>query len=222
MDKIFYNTIDRILYFIEYKGLSIRKFSESIGISHSLLKKTTSLGSDKLENILSAYPEINPEWLLTGKGEMLKLSDTGMNTEITVREGKPIPLVEMAGINGFGHNNFSIKKLDIKAYYVIPKFEGYRIDFMIEAPGFFIYPKYSNGMVIACMIIHKIRFIQWGKVYLIDTQNQGLLIQRLYPSKNDDKKSIECHSENQDYPPFEIPKNEITGLALVVGYIGLE
>lgn len=30
------------------------------------------IGSDKLENILKIYPELNPVWLLQGEGEMLK------------------------------------------------------------------------------------------------------------------------------------------------------
>lgn len=36
------------------------------------LKNGGSIGGDKLEIILSVYPDINAEWLLTGDGEMLK------------------------------------------------------------------------------------------------------------------------------------------------------
>ena len=64
--------IERIKQIIDYKGISIRKFSEKIGISHSLLNNIKVIGSDKLENILNIFPEINPEWLLTGRGNMLK------------------------------------------------------------------------------------------------------------------------------------------------------
>ena len=35
------------------------------------LKNNGAIGTDKLENILSAYPDINPVWLLTGNGNML-------------------------------------------------------------------------------------------------------------------------------------------------------
>ena len=45
MEKILYNTIDRIKEVIDYKKLSVRKFSSSIGISHSLIGKIKSIGS---------------------------------------------------------------------------------------------------------------------------------------------------------------------------------
>lgn len=67
---------DRIRQFIDYKKITINKFSDSVGTSNSyfnkLIKNGTTIGSDKIENILQAYPEINPEWLITGKGNMLK------------------------------------------------------------------------------------------------------------------------------------------------------
>ncbi|WP_299457764.1 hypothetical protein [uncultured Rikenella sp.] len=72
MEKILHTTIDRILYFADSQGMSIRAFAKTVGISHSLLGKTKALGSDKLEKILSIYPGLNPVWLLTGKGEMLE------------------------------------------------------------------------------------------------------------------------------------------------------
>ena len=43
MEKILYNTIDRIKEVIDYKKLSVRKFSSSIGISHSLIGKIKSI-----------------------------------------------------------------------------------------------------------------------------------------------------------------------------------
>lgn len=71
MDDKIHNTVERILQFIEYKKISKRKFAASIGISHSLIGKANAIGSDKLEKIISKYPELNINWLLTGKGNML-------------------------------------------------------------------------------------------------------------------------------------------------------
>ena len=38
----------------------------------------------------------------------------------------------------------------------------------------------------------------------------------------DDKNHLKAVSDNKDYPPFEIPVEEITGIALVIGSISLE
>uniref|UniRef100_UPI0039A5F730 hypothetical protein n=1 Tax=Ornithobacterium rhinotracheale TaxID=28251 RepID=UPI0039A5F730 len=69
-------TLQRIKEYIDYKGITNKEFEINVGFSNgafaSQLKRGRTIGVDKLENILSSYPEISPEWLLTGKGEMLK------------------------------------------------------------------------------------------------------------------------------------------------------
>jgi len=79
---------DRIRQIIDYKGVSVNKFSDLIGASNSyfnkVLKNNTSVGSDRIEKILREIPEINPEWLLTGRGNMLKevVDSKGINSNI--------------------------------------------------------------------------------------------------------------------------------------------
>ena len=63
---------ERILQFIEYKSLSKNKFYKETGLSNGILDKQGGISSDSLEKIYCVYPEINLDWLLTGKGEMLK------------------------------------------------------------------------------------------------------------------------------------------------------
>jgi hypothetical protein len=64
--------IERIFQIIEYKGINKSVFYKSTGLSNGFLDKVKDIGVSKLEQILNAYPDINMEWLLTGKGEMLK------------------------------------------------------------------------------------------------------------------------------------------------------
>lgn len=62
----------RLINFIEYKGLSIRKFEITCGLSVGYMKSLRHAPStDKLSMILSAYPDLNRTWLLTGEGNML-------------------------------------------------------------------------------------------------------------------------------------------------------
>jgi hypothetical protein len=69
-------TIDRLMQFIKYSGLSARQFDLSIGASNGytlrMSKNRASIGSDVIENILRIYPDLNVVWLLTGEGPMLK------------------------------------------------------------------------------------------------------------------------------------------------------
>lgn len=64
--------IDRILKIIELEKLNKTQFYKKTGLSNGFLDKVRDVGASKLELILIAFPNINPEWLLTGKGEMLR------------------------------------------------------------------------------------------------------------------------------------------------------
>lgn len=132
----------------------------------------------------------------------------------------PIPLVTQRAVAGFGNADFSIAEDDVKEYYVIPKFKYCHVDFMIEVSGLSMYPHFNSGDVIACSILRNTGFIQWNKCHVIATREQGILIKRLMPGE--DKKHLRAISDNKEYPPFEIPVDEITGIAIVVGSVGLE
>jgi transcriptional regulator with XRE-family HTH domain len=62
----------RILAFLEKRGISKRQFYADTGLSNGTLDKVENIGSDKVEKIYAAYPEINLVWLITGKGEMFQ------------------------------------------------------------------------------------------------------------------------------------------------------
>lgn len=131
-----------------------------------------------------------------------------------------IPLVTLSAVAGFGNNEFAIDKSDVKDYYVVPKFKDRRIDFMIEVSGSSMYPKYSSGDVVACTILRESQFIQWNKVHVIGTVEQGILIKRIKKGPDDDH--LLLISDNKDYDPFIINRSEVTGIALVAGVIRLE
>ena len=207
---------ERIREIIAYKHISDRKFCQEVGIANGYLDKVKDVGGEKMLKILNRYPDISPEWLLTGQGEMLK--DTAILQATPDKQG--IPLLSAQAAAGFGTANFAIAEHDVKAYYIVPKFNGRKIDFMIEVYGSSMYPKYNSGDVIACTVLRESRFIQWNKVHVIATEEQGILVKRLKQSPTDD--CILAVSDNKSYDPFDIPVKEITGIALVVGVIRLE
>lgn len=65
----------RIKEYIDFKGISVSQFERKAGLSNGILGKAIkangAIGSDKLEDILRTYPDINPIWLTTGRGSML-------------------------------------------------------------------------------------------------------------------------------------------------------
>lgn len=86
--------LERLKQYIDFKGISVAAFERSIGMANASfgksLKKQGAIGTDKLENILSVYPDISPMWLLKGVGDMLLL-----NGEVQQNESAPTFLLEM-------------------------------------------------------------------------------------------------------------------------------
>lgn len=63
---------ERIIKFIEVKGISKRGFAASINKSNSYVNNIISTVSvDVIADIKNIYPDLNINWLLTGEGEML-------------------------------------------------------------------------------------------------------------------------------------------------------
>lgn len=213
---------DRILQLIEYENITKNKFYIKTGLSNGFLDKVKDIGVSKVEKILKAFPSVNPIWLLTGEGSMLKTSiaKNADANSFLLKNSKPIPLVNELAVGGFGNSSFSISEEDIKEYYIIPKFRHKKIDFMIEVFGDSMLPRYRSGDIVACQTANYNVFIQWNKIHVIATRDQGIIMKRILQGSK--KGYVTLVADNSDYPPFEIPLSEITGVALVQGLVSLE
>lgn len=65
---------ERLRYYIESKEVSIRKYCVDNGILytslHPILKNSRPLGINILKKIMESYPNLNINWVLTGKGSV--------------------------------------------------------------------------------------------------------------------------------------------------------
>ena len=68
-------SIERLQQYIEYKELAVKSLDAALGVADGYtekqLKNKEAVGSDILEKLFLQYPDLNPTWLLTGKGKML-------------------------------------------------------------------------------------------------------------------------------------------------------
>ena len=68
-------TKDRILQYLKIKNISKPQFYSDLGIKRGLLdadKMNATVTDVIIAKIIVAYTDINPVWLLTGEGAMLK------------------------------------------------------------------------------------------------------------------------------------------------------
>ena len=77
MDK---SVKERIVEFAKAKQITIRDFERKSGLSNGYVNAMRKgLGTEKLENVLSAFPDLSRDWLLYGEGPMLtSSSDTSI------------------------------------------------------------------------------------------------------------------------------------------------
>lgn len=199
---------NRLSAFREYKGIKVRPFETSIGVSNGYLKQLKNIPSNEiLERIYLTYPELSRVWLLTGEGEMLMRKEETTSSEEPTETRPRVPSTAAAGsLSGFSDES----EWEWERYPIIKAFPTY--DFTIIVKGNSMEPKFEGGDEVA---IKKVcDFIEWGKVYVLDTRD-GAVLKRLYD--NGDK--YRCVSFNDEYPDFEVNKEDVYGVYKVVGLI---
>ena len=180
-----------------------------------------------LVKILSIYPKLSAEWLMTGRGSMLSSDNSDNAVRQTLKpvakrvmndDKEGIPLIPLDAVAGFPATGSSYAYMENCDRYIIPEFQDKGADFIIRVSGDSMIPLYYSGDLIACHKIKDIRFFQWGTVYVLET-SQGVLVKRVMESieHND---CILCASENGTiHRPFLLPKDDIRSMSTIVGLI---
>lgn len=66
---------ERIKFYRDQKGYSAKAFEKLCGLSNAYLDKTKNVGTKILERILNSCPDLNRDWVVNDRGEMLKNDD---------------------------------------------------------------------------------------------------------------------------------------------------
>lgn len=208
---------ERTIQFVKYKGLKMKEFEELCKLSSGYVTSMRKgYGQEKLNNVLTVFPELNREWLLYGEGSMLNeyLSCTSsLKKKEEKSDTRPrIPYDAAAGT--LTETIEGVTEYQCEEVPVISAFPKY--DFTIRIVGRSMEPEYFAGDEVACLKVNEKRFLQWGRVHVLDT-TQGVVIKRIY----DNGDCITCRSYNPEFPDFSIPKEDIRSYNLVVGSLRL-
>lgn len=211
---------DRVKKFLEYLDLGQLAFENETGLSRGFVNKIGYNISEKsIERIAKRYPELNIAWLKSGVGEMLITGDSEGTLETpgdseTSEEitAKLIPLLPIAAQGG-SLNDFVVSVKESDCEKVVSPIRG--ADFAIPISGDSMAPEYPNGSQIFIKRINERAFIEWGKVYVLDTCN-GVVVKILVPSQKEGY--VRCVSINTDpiFAPFEIAWEDINGVYRVL------
>lgn len=199
---------ERIYQYLDFKGFTPTAAERELGWGNGSLTKAKSITAERLKEFLLFYTDASSDWLLLGEGEMIK----GKRFNVSVKTLPRIPHDAAAGsltdaVDG-------VTELECERLPVVAAFPKY--DFTIRVTGRSMEPMYFSGDEVACLRVNEARFLQWGRVHVLDT-TQGIVVKRIY--ENGD--TIRCVSFNPEFPDFCIPKEDIRSYNLVVGALRL-
>lgn len=219
---------ERVGQYIAKKGVSYYAFENSIGASRGSISKAVkegkSIGSQVLENILSIYTDLNPNWLLTGMGEIFvdnaiilqnkKIEAFKLKTDREI-DNQQIPLYDIEAIAGLVplfQDSKSQNPIDHISIPHLPKCDG-----AVYVTGDSMYPLLKSGDIVLYKEIHDVaNEIFWGEMYLLGIDMSGEeYITVKYIQKSEIPGCVRLVSQNKHHQDKDVEMTKIKALALV-------
>ena len=220
--------LQRLDEFLHLKNISYYQLENSVNASRGSISRAVkhgkNIGSNVLEKIVENYPDLNIEWLMTGKGQVLKNSDellhetTGkyvLRTDNT-HELQAIPLYNLEATAGlvelFQHYDEN-KPIDFLSIPNLPKCDG-----AVFVTGDSMYPLLKSGDIVVYKQVHNIDDgLFWGEMYLVAIDVDGdeyISVKYIQKSEVGDD-HIKLVSQNNHHQPRDVRKDRIRALAMV-------
>jgi phage repressor protein C with HTH and peptisase S24 domain len=202
------------------EDVATRMGADPSNVSRSI-KGTGNYPSDSfLRRFNQSFDNIfSYQWLCLGEGQML--NDEAQTELLSQRLGRTasvglsdevysIPLLPVYAQGG-SLNDFIVSVKESDCEWIISPIKG--VDYAITVSGESMSPEYPSGSQVLIKKINERAFIDWGRVYVLDTCN-GTVIKQLFPSEKPDK--VLCKSINPEYPSFEVSMGDVYGVYRVL------
>ncbi len=216
----FFSNLDK---YMTFKKLNDNKITVQTGISNGIIgkgRKRGALSQDNISKILHTYPELNANWLFTGKGEMLKTEENKKTSNRNL-----IPLYEdVATIGG------SDLVAETQAIY--------NTSILIDAGDWFkgataairhygeSMLEYPSGCILAIRELKDKSEIVWGRNYVVETSERRITKQIAELDEDNIicySSNIETHPDNRlKHQPITILKKDIRYISRVLGSVNKE
>lgn len=211
------NVKDRIKKFIDHEGLSISAFEKTIEVSNGYVNSISkNIGIDKLNVIVEKYPQLSLEWLITGKGEMLKpiLPTTKTNkllmpkvVVVDDKDNERIPLVPIRAQAGYLTGYDDITFIESLPTYSLPNMTNgtYR---MFQVKGLSMYPTLQDSSYVVGRFVDDWLALSSNRVCVVVTQNDGIIVKRV-TNTLEKYGTLYCRSDNRDFPHLSVAAEDI-------------
>ena len=215
---------ERIKKFIQHKNLAVSRFEEMCGLSNGYIAAMRKgFGQDKLNNVLSVFPDLNREWLLYGEGNMINtstamaLNSTQNIEEVEAEEVKAassVPVVpsDIANTAEINVRKFIEKKGD-ELEHISPNDLVRRAEGAERVRKTSMMPTFMPGDVVFIEFLDDKTKIIDGHIYYFDTKIRPTMIRRV---KFEGEK-LRLIAENPMYGDIILTFDDILNIADIVG-----
>lgn len=217
-------------------GKVIKEYFAEIGLSQQEVATRLGVQQAAVSNQLNGRPfgknsaakwnrqfGFRVNWLLTGEGSMFDPQTSEGSNEYRYMEEHP-ELNHDDDIPVIPARLFRVPEINIYDYVVnsptveklppVPHFQKH--DLFATCPGDAMSPRICRGYLLALRKMPTDSTIINGEIYVVDTKSQGMFLRRLV----DNGKGLTFISENQqDFPDFELPYDEVINIFRVVGVL---
>lgn len=231
----------RITEYLKAKGISKLDFANTIGVSHSYLTSMRKgMPTSKLALVQSNYPDLNIEWLVTGRGNMLNTPQQAMSVinngtnsgtmgnNVSVvnnnRQDNEVEEMIVEELPIIPSNIVNEPKIDVLKYIttndtdmapVVHQFPEALAYYKIKSKA--MEDKICAGDTLAIIPYPKgEEFIIPGDPYVVDTNTNGLITRRLFMHP-DGYRAVSNNPE--EYPEFIIPFKHVIRVYRIVGLL---
>ena len=200
--------IDRLNELRKALGFSQGGFEKAVGFANGAFNNSRGgMSTSNLNKIAHAFPNVNLEWLVTGKGNMLKEDDE--KPVISYTDGVPYYNVDFE--MGF---DLMVEDKTANPEYNISFSPYNKCDVWCNARGNSMYPTIASGDIIALKEIKDFSFLVSDEIYAIVTSNGLRTIKRLREEGED---YVLIPDNKKDYSEQRINKHLITRVYQVMG-----
>ena len=220
-----------ILLYLSIKGVSEYEYYKVSGTTRGILGQNNGISEDNLTRFLAYAPDVNPDWLLTGQGPMLKSDQTEAPTSPdtinpptydTLTPAKvSVPLQNISEIPLYNIDaSAGLSKLLANGGELLGKIRipnAPKCDGAVYVIGDSMYPLLKSGDIIAYREIHNPQSIIYGEIYLIQIFNDGdlsIVVKYVKRSERGDD-YIKLVSYNKEHDPKDIPLSWVQSIARV-------
>lgn len=222
--------LTRIQELSQAEGITIGALEKKIGASKGVLSRAIAKGTDIqakwIEVLVDNYPQYNTEWLLTGKGSMLK-NDTATPSEATVQpiyqprspekkvDNQIINLYDFEATAGLREllDNRHANIIDTIKIPNMPKCDG-----AIHIVGDSMYPLLKSGDIVFYKEVPvDVQYIFYGEMYLLSYNIDGddYVVVKYIKKSAQGEPFVTLASQNPNHADKDIDFRHVNAVALI-------